>query len=147
MLTVFENAYQGMREKWVLTSSGRAVEDVIYQACGSMDVATFKASLLRIWILDLKNHKVRALFTSDERAEIKQSQSDLPPWEKSLPTDWFTRFQEVTSTDELQKVLDLNGWRPNGVVYDKTVHAIPKWADVTIRRLYVLPFINICYFL
>ncbi|KAG0124167.1 hypothetical protein HOY82DRAFT_494394 [Tuber indicum] len=122
--------------KWLL-ASGRAVEDVIFEACTAMNTATFAHSLSQSFMLDTSDPVMESWFTEDEWNEIIANVLPLPKPDVVL-ADSLKRFFPVKSTTMLREVLDKPGYLPVGVSYDSKVHYNSQWADVVIRRFQML---------
>lgn len=134
----FQATYKGFdhTQKWYL-QSGRAVEDVLYEAYFDPKLEPSILALLRDWIIDLGNETMMGWFSSDEQKEIKDSVPKLP-----APSDLFAksleRFCGVRTTKDLRRVLRTTSELPPDTEYNWDEHFDSEWADMVIRAFVVL---------
>ncbi|KAG0642381.1 hypothetical protein HOY80DRAFT_639515 [Tuber brumale] len=122
-------------DKWVLTS-GRRVENVIYEACEAMDFDTFASSPAQLFILDTSDPVVKGWFSKNEWNEITARLSPLPDADEML-VDSFQRFYSVNTTTMLREVLG-SSLIPSDVTYDKNLHYNLRWAEMVIHKFSML---------
>ncbi|KAG0642379.1 hypothetical protein HOY80DRAFT_639417 [Tuber brumale] len=122
-------------DKWVLTS-GRRVENVIYEACEAMDFDTFASSPAQLLILDTSDPVVKGWFSKNEWNEITARLSPLPDADEML-VDSFQRFYSVNTTTMLREVLG-SSLIPSDVTYDNNLHYNLRWAEMVIHKFSML---------
>jgi hypothetical protein len=161
LTAAFERTYADFTtsQKWHL-SSGRTVEDIIYNCYFSLDevpLSSNVAALVRDWTLDLSNETMRSWFRPEEWKEICESVPKLPkPGEafaNSLKRFYSVCFlfvpfsvivsfwgahlkcKKVKTTEELRHVLRTTDYLPPDTVYDREKHFDLEWADIVLREL------------
>ncbi|KAG0138467.1 hypothetical protein HOY82DRAFT_588469 [Tuber indicum] len=130
-------AYRQMNNehKWELTS-GRRVEDVIYEACIVMDLSTFASSPAQLFIIDTSNAAVQAWFTDDEWDEIMAALCSVPGFDQEL-LDSCKRLYSVETTIMLRKVAK-SDLVPGDGTYDPNIHYNLQWAQIAILKFIML---------
>jgi hypothetical protein len=88
----FRESYKKMNvaHKWVL-SSGRCVEDTLFEHCKRLQVE----SLLHSWVIDLDDQEADSLFTTVEWNEIQRAVKELPEADRTF-ADSMMRFSDVS---------------------------------------------------
>lgn len=78
--TAFMDTYTAMNKRcmWLLASSGRTVEGVIFGACNAMDDELFANSLAQSFIIDVTDLTVKDWFETAEWDEIQSHVLPLP---------------------------------------------------------------------
>lgn len=81
----FQATYRAMRTgcKWKL-STGRYVEDIVFEACTAMDSKLFADCIAQLFVLDLEDTTVRGWFGDKELEEIDSRVLPLPPRDEML---------------------------------------------------------------
>lgn len=134
--TSFTKHWENMQPecKWVLSSTGRIVEDVIYFACMSMDATAFANTLAHCFVIDTSDSTMKSWFKDEEWNEICASSPPLPEPDLELAKS-MKRFFHVKTPGMLREVLGKYNYWPEGEKYDPNVHYNAQWADVVFRRL------------
>jgi hypothetical protein len=94
---VFRTTYDSFQSdlKWHLPS-GSTVEDLLYKAYWSKSVRPSVRNLIRSWIVDTGNEKMKALFSESDWAAIKAEVPPLPDVDPDFARS-FLRFSKVCS--------------------------------------------------
>jgi hypothetical protein len=91
-LKEFQESYVKMdvAQKWFL-SSGKCVEDTIYEHCKQLPVETY----LHSWIIDLDDEETEMLFNVEEWNEIRHTLRKLPEVDGNFANSMM-RFSDVS---------------------------------------------------
>lgn len=122
---------------WLLATSGRTVEDVIFKACQAMDDELFANSLAQSFVIDVTDSTMEGWFEKAEWDEIQSHVLALP--QPDVPMiESMRRFLSVKTTDELRNVLRTTDYLPTGVPYNRSIHFNSQWVDLVIRMTLAL---------
>ncbi|CAG8442634.1 13976_t:CDS:2 [Acaulospora colombiana] len=113
----FRESYKKMNvvHKWIL-ASGKCVEDTLFEYCRRQPVE----SLLHSWIIDLDDHEVNSLFTTEEWNEIQCAVKILPEVDRTFANSMM-RFSDVKTASDLRRVLKTSFLNENEH-YDRVKH-------------------------
>ena len=91
-LKEFQESYAKMNvaQKWFL-SSGKCVEDTIYEHCKQLPVETY----LHSWIIDLDDQEAEMLFNVEEWNEIRHTVREPPEVDRTF-AESMIRFSNVS---------------------------------------------------
>jgi hypothetical protein len=91
-LKEFRESYAKMNvaQKWFL-SSGKCVEDTIFEHCKQLPIETY----LHSWIIDLDDREAEMLFNVEEWNEIRHTVRELPEVDRTFAQSMI-RFFDVS---------------------------------------------------